>query len=103
MEQDQELLGAILKAIVNHPEEVMVSRHLDELGGHSANKGPRESEADRRKDTARNTYDRASGVRKDVSCESDSDRGGRAVPVDVGKRICGDIRRSRRVKGQAPL
>ena len=32
MEQDQELLGAILKAIVNHPEEVMVSRHLDELG-----------------------------------------------------------------------
>jgi len=32
MEQDQDLLESILKAIVNHPEEVRVSRHVDELG-----------------------------------------------------------------------
>ncbi len=32
MEQDQNLLETILKAIVNHPEQVQVTRHVDEMG-----------------------------------------------------------------------
>lgn len=32
MEQDQSLLESILRAIVNHPDEVQVSRHVDEMG-----------------------------------------------------------------------
>jgi len=32
MEQDQNLLETILKAIVNHPDEVQVARHVDEMG-----------------------------------------------------------------------
>lgn len=32
MEQDQSLLESILRAIVNHPDEVEVSRHVDEMG-----------------------------------------------------------------------
>ena len=32
MEQDQNLLETILKAIVNHPEHVQVTRHVDEMG-----------------------------------------------------------------------
>lgn len=32
MEQDQEILESILTAIVNHPEQVRVTRNVDELG-----------------------------------------------------------------------
>ena len=32
MEQDQSLLESILRAIVNHPDEVQVTRHVDEMG-----------------------------------------------------------------------
>ncbi len=32
MEQDQNLLESILKAVVNHPEDVRVTRHVDEMG-----------------------------------------------------------------------
>jgi len=32
MEQDQNLLETILRAIVNHPEQVEVTRHVDEMG-----------------------------------------------------------------------
>ncbi len=32
MEQDQNLLESILKAVVNHPEQVKVARSVDELG-----------------------------------------------------------------------
>ncbi|OGI35999.1 MAG: hypothetical protein A2283_17430 [Lentisphaerae bacterium RIFOXYA12_FULL_48_11] len=32
MEQDQNLLEAILRAIVTYPEQVEVSRHVDEMG-----------------------------------------------------------------------
>lgn len=32
MEQDQNLLETILRAIVNHPEQVQVTRHVDEMG-----------------------------------------------------------------------
>lgn len=32
MEQDQNLLESILKAVVNHPEDVRVARHVDEMG-----------------------------------------------------------------------
>lgn len=32
MEQDQSLLESILRAIVNHPDEVQVIRHVDEMG-----------------------------------------------------------------------
>jgi len=32
MEQDQNLLETILRAIVNHPELVEVTRHVDEMG-----------------------------------------------------------------------
>jgi predicted RNA-binding protein YlqC (UPF0109 family) len=32
MEQDQNLLESILRAIVNHPEQVQVTRHVDEMG-----------------------------------------------------------------------
>lgn len=32
MEQDQKLLEEILKAIVTYPEQVEVSRHVDEMG-----------------------------------------------------------------------
>ncbi|MCC6405509.1 MAG: KH domain-containing protein [Candidatus Yanofskybacteria bacterium] len=32
MEQDQNLLESILRAIVNHPDEVQVTRHVDEMG-----------------------------------------------------------------------
>ena len=32
MEHDQSLLEYILRAIVNHPDEVEVSRHVDEMG-----------------------------------------------------------------------
>lgn len=32
MEQDQNLLEAILQAIVTYPEQVQVARHVDEMG-----------------------------------------------------------------------
>ncbi len=32
MEQDQNLLEEILRAIVNYPAEVQVARHVDEMG-----------------------------------------------------------------------
>ena len=32
MEQDQKLLGEIIQAIVTYPEQVEVSRHVDEMG-----------------------------------------------------------------------
>ncbi len=32
MEQDQSILESILKAIVNHPDEVRVGRQVDEMG-----------------------------------------------------------------------
>ena len=32
MEQDQNLLEAILQAIVTYPEQVQVTRHVDEMG-----------------------------------------------------------------------
>ncbi len=32
MEQDQNLLESILKAIVNHPDQVKIARSVDELG-----------------------------------------------------------------------
>jgi len=32
MEQDQNLLEEILKAIVTYPEQVQVTRHVDEMG-----------------------------------------------------------------------
>lgn len=32
MEQDQSLLESIIRAIVNHPDEVQVTRHVDEMG-----------------------------------------------------------------------
>ena len=32
MEQDQNLLETILRAIVNNPEQVEVTRHVDEMG-----------------------------------------------------------------------